>query len=47
MKAYTFEEVKTIGNVEVNTLICGDCLQVAEYIPSGSIDAIITDIPYG
>jgi site-specific DNA-methyltransferase (adenine-specific) len=29
------------------TLHNGDCLQVLPSIPSGSIDAIITDIPYG
>ena len=29
------------------TLHNGDCLQVMPFIPSGSIDAIITDLPYG
>ena len=29
------------------TLHNGDCLQVTPSIPSGSIDAIITDLPYG
>lgn len=29
------------------TLHNGDCLQVMPSIPSGSIDAIITDLPYG
>ena len=29
------------------TLHNGDCLQVLPSIPSGSIDAIITDLPYG
>jgi len=29
------------------TLHNGDCLQVMPTIPSGSIDAIITDLPYG
>ena len=29
------------------TLYNGDCLQVMPTIPSGSIDAIITDLPYG
>ena len=29
------------------TLHKGDCLQVMPTIPSGSIDAIITDLPYG
>ena len=29
------------------TLHNGDCLQILPSIPSGSIDAIITDLPYG
>lgn len=29
------------------TLYNGDCLQILPSIPSGSIDAIITDLPYG
>jgi len=29
------------------TLYKGDCLEVMKYIPDGSIDAIITDPPYG
>jgi site-specific DNA-methyltransferase (adenine-specific) len=28
-------------------LRCGDCLQIMKDIPSGSIDAVITDPPYG
>ena len=28
-------------------LICGDCLDVLPEIEAGSIDAIITDPPYG
>ena len=30
-----------------NTVIHGDCLEVMKSIPNGSIDAIITDPPYG
>lgn len=29
------------------TIYCGDCLDVMQGIPDGSIDAIITDPPYG
>ena len=29
------------------TLILGDCLEEMKEIPDGSIDAIITDPPYG
>ena len=31
----------------INKVINGDCLEVMKNIPSGSIDAIITDPPYG
>lgn len=31
----------------INKIICGDCLEVMKYIPDKSIDAIITDLPYG
>ena len=30
----------------VNKIICGDCNNVMSYIPSNSIDMIITDPPY-
>jgi len=30
----------------IDTIICGDCLEVMEEIPTGSIDAIIIDPPY-
>lgn len=31
----------------INNVICGDCLKLFKKIPDGSIDAIITDPPYG
>jgi len=37
-------EVWQSGDV---TLICGDCLEVLPTLAAGSIDAIITDLPYG
>tara|TARA_R100000742_G_C4267062_1_gene85201 strand:+ start:294 stop:1043 length:750 start_codon:yes stop_codon:yes gene_type:complete len=33
--------------MNTNKLYKGDCLEVMKYIPDGSIDAIITDPPYG
>ena len=41
------EKDLSVGKVEQNTLIHGDCLNVMQYIADGSIDAIITDLPYG
>jgi len=31
----------------IDTIICGDCLEIMPQIPDGSIDCIITDPPYG
>lgn len=31
----------------INKIICGDCLELIKLIPDNSIDAIITDPPYG
>lgn len=31
----------------INKIICGNCLELIKLVPSGSIDAIITDPPYG
>jgi DNA modification methylase len=36
-----------IGAVSRSTLLFGDCLELMKSIPDGSIDAIITDPPYG
>ena len=32
---------------EINTVVCGDCLEVMKDWPENSIDTIITDPPYG
>jgi DNA modification methylase len=40
-------ELKSVGEVERDTLILGDCLKVMPYIADGSVSAIITDLPYG
>ena len=31
----------------INKIICGDCLEVMKDIPDNSIDAVVTDPPYG
>ena len=31
----------------INTVICGDCMDVLRQIESETIDAVITDPPYG
>jgi DNA modification methylase len=41
------KEVQSIGHVSPNTLVNGDCLEVMKYIPSGSVDMVLCDPPYG
>ena len=43
----TEKEAETVGKIQPGTLVHGDCLTVMPYIPDGSIDAIIADLPYG
>jgi len=31
----------------INQIICGDCLEVMQEIPDGSVDMILCDLPYG
>jgi len=33
--------------LEIDRIYCGDCLELMQRIPDRSIDAIITDPPYG
>ena len=40
-------DAKNIRWDEPITLVHGDCLEVMPHIPSGSVDAIICDPPYG
>jgi site-specific DNA-methyltransferase (adenine-specific) len=39
--------VKSAGVVGRNSVVCGDCLEVMKYIPDGSVDLILADLPYG
>ena len=41
------EEVKTIGQIQPNSLINADCLDAMKYIEPKSIDMILCDLPYG
>lgn len=41
------KEVTSIGKIEPNTLIHGDCLEIMKYIPDNSVDMVLTDPPYG
>ena len=43
----TLQEEKTIGEVEPMMLVQGDCLDEMQHLRSGSIDMILTDLPYG
>lgn len=33
--------------IELDTIVCGDCLELMKQIPDNSIDLVLTDPPYG
>ena len=33
--------------MEVDRIICGDCLDVMKGLPDNSVDLVLTDPPYG
>jgi len=41
------KEAQSSGIVSPDTLVHGDCLEVMKYIPTGSVDLVLTDPPYG
>jgi site-specific DNA-methyltransferase (adenine-specific) len=36
-----------VGPYEVNTVVCGDALELMRELPDGCVDAVVTDPPYG
>jgi DNA modification methylase len=43
----SIEEVQAVGRIPANSLIQADCLEAMKYIADNSVDAIISDPPYG
>ena len=43
----SIEEVQAVGRITANSIVKADCLEAMKYIADKSIDAIITDPPYG
>jgi DNA modification methylase len=41
------KEATSIGKILPNTLIHGNCLEMMKFIPSGSVDLVLCDPPYG
>jgi site-specific DNA-methyltransferase (adenine-specific) len=37
----------TVGQIKPDSIVNADCLEAMKLIPDKSIDAIITDLPYG
>ena len=33
--------------IEINNIICGDCLEIMKELKDNSVDAVVTDPPYG
>ena len=40
-------EGKAVGQSPVIRLLHGDCLELMSQIPDGSVDMVMTDLPYG
>ena len=36
-----------LGPYKLDTIVCGDCLDIMRQMPDGCVDAVITDPPYG
>ena len=47
MKITNEKEVQSVGLVSPGTLVHGDCLEIMQYIPDGSVDCVLCDPPYG
>lgn len=47
MSNLTMEELKTVGKIEPNILICGECIETMKFIADKSIDMVLCDLPYG
>ena len=43
----SLDEVKEAGTIAPDSIVNADCLEAMKFIPDKSIDAIITDLPYG
>jgi site-specific DNA-methyltransferase (adenine-specific) len=41
------EEIKKIGEFELNKVYCGDCLEFLKKLPDKCVDLCLTDPPYG
>lgn len=47
MRTTEVGNLKTVGEVEANTLVLGDCLEAMKYIADASVDMVLADLPYG
>jgi len=47
MRIIEGKEVSNVGQIEANTLVHDDCLHAMQFIPAGSVDMILADLPYG
>lgn len=43
----TIEKETPVGSVTPNTVVHGDCLEVLNNIPEGSVDLVLADMPGG
>lgn len=47
MKILTLNDIQNVGQCPINCIVNADCLEAMKYVADKSIDAIITDLPYG
>ena len=47
MNTLTIKELETVGKLEPNSLILGDCLRAMKFVAEESVDLILCDLPYG
>lgn len=43
----TTENLKNVGQVKLNTIYNGDCLEGMKFVADKSVDMILCDLPYG
>ena len=47
MNFVTNYQLRNGGAIGENTLVWGDCMEAMSFIPDGSVDMILADLPYG
>lgn len=46
-KFLDMEKLRSVGQVEPDSLVHGNCLEVMSYINNSTVDLVLVDPPYG